>query len=309
MKNLFYLCFYAFVVFGFPFIWLNANYQTNPLVILDIINKNPVKGIAHVNYWLSSEVFSEFTIHGNLILNHHLLIATAVYAQISPDEYETYSEFIRFPKEEMKNVLLHLKTCINIDIEYSVKNIKLVKELVAKDGCLLFMWDNCYKRYRSKEQQEIIKMALGSNPYSIFMMKKISLEQLKYALSVNGDILFGFPELQDIKEFVMIAVKSNGLAIRHASRRMKTYPSVAFVAVSNNGLALEYFSTDIKEDQAIIFTAIKQNPHAFEFIDNELKKNVSFVHQAITVNCKIYALFFESFSYEIKHTLEKPQCI
>ena len=86
---------------------------------------------------------------------------------------------------------------------------------------------------------------------AISKLFKLELKNLKKSkskikqLSKNGLLLENFPDLQNNKEAVLIAVRQNGLALQFASKRLKNDKEVVLQAVKQNGLALYYASDNL----------------------------------------------------------------
>ena len=64
---------------------------------------------------------------------------------------------------------------------------------------------------------------------------------------------------------VLAAVKQNGLALQHATCRLKNDSAVVLPAVSQNGMALQYASAWLRADDAVIEAAKGNNPEADRF--------------------------------------------
>ena len=71
-------------------------------------------------------------------------------------------------------------------------------------------------------------------------------------------------------DVVLAAVTNNGLALQHASERLKRYHDIVLAAVRQNGLALQYASGDMKDNIDIVRIAVRQNGLALQYASDSL---------------------------------------
>jgi hypothetical protein len=79
--------------------------------------------------------------------------------------------------------------------------------------------------------------------------------------------------LKEDREFMLEAVKRNGLTLNWASRELKADKEIAFEAVKQNGKALYYASDEMKNDKEVVMEAVKQNGYFINYASTELKAN------------------------------------
>ena len=95
-------------------------------------------------------------------------------------------------------------------------------------------------------------------------------------LSGNGD--------EDVRVFVMAAVKHSGWMLAWASAPLKKDFDIVLAAVTRNGRALYYADEDLKKDRDIVLAAVKQDIHALMYASDDLKKDREIVMAAVTRN-------------------------
>ena len=59
------------------------------------------------------------------------------------------------------------------------------------------------------------------------------------------------------RDFILEAVKSDGLALKYASDGLKEDHEVVLEAVKSDGLALEYASDGLQQDREVVLEAVK----------------------------------------------------
>jgi hypothetical protein len=78
------------------------------------------------------------------------------------------------------------------------------------------------------------------------------------AVASNGLALkHAAPQLQSDREIVMSAVTSNGLALKHAAPQLREDRAIVMSAVTSNGLALEHAAPQLQSDREIVLSAMK----------------------------------------------------
>lgn len=119
---------------------------------------------------------------------------------------------------------------------------------------------------------------------TISKLFKLEIKNLKKSkskikeLSKNGLLLENYPELQNDKDFVLIAVRQNGLALQFASEELRSDKEVVLEAVNENGFALQFASEELKENKDVVLVAVNENGEVSEIISEELRgdKDVKF---------------------------------
>jgi serine/threonine-protein kinase TTK/MPS1 len=111
-------------------------------------------------------------------------------------------------------------------------------------------------------------MAIMTNGVAI----RYASEDLKYkfarlAVSRHGLALQHIPEIiRKDREIILIAVKSDGLAMRYANYIQDR--EICMTAVINNGLALPFIHCDFAESDEYIMEAIISNCYAIQYVHN-----------------------------------------
>ena len=99
--------------------------------------------------------------------------------------------------------------------------------------------------------------------------------------------LNGFLESTWMREVILLAVKSNGLAL--AGSDYTDDKEVVIAAVKNHGYALEFASPSLKQDKEVVMAALRNDGSAIQFAGQ-----LRFDHEVIKASFKNnrYALFY-----------------
>ena len=124
----------------------------------------------------------------------------------------------------------------------------------------------------------------------------LDTKQIEKIADRNGnDVLDAEDELNDLDEylegtlpfdrnFILSAVKQDGLALQYADVSLKKDREIVFAAVNQNGWAFQFADESLKKDREFILSAVKQNGWALKFADGSLKKDREFILSAVRRN-------------------------
>lgn len=73
------------------------------------------------------------------------------------------------------------------------------------------------------------------------------------------------------RDFVLMALKQNGLALKYASEMLRADREMVFMAHKQGGLALQFASAELRADREITLAALRQHGYALEFASKELE--------------------------------------
>ncbi len=88
-------------------------------------------------------------------------------------------------------------------------------------------------------------------------------------------------ELRDDRDFMLVAVRKKGLALKYASNEFKNNYDLILAVVRHNGLALQYASEALKADQEVVLTAVSQNGNALQYASDGHKDSHEIVLAAV----------------------------
>lgn len=94
----------------------------------------------------------------------------------------------------------------------------------------------------------------------------------------------------DDKEEMLQAVAENGLALEHASPRLRNDRDVVRTAIRSWAPALQFASAQLRNDMSVVLIAIQayyfqhQNGNPFEYASEELQNNKEFIRSAVMLN-------------------------
>jgi|GEM_PF-4827228 len=127
----------------------------------------------------------------------------------------------------------------------------------------------------------------SQNDMGAVEVQRVSLEEARTDVRINGMRLERHPSFQDNWEVCIPAFKQNGLALKFASPSIKDgkgYSGAIDFALGNNGLALEFASEGVKNDPNIVKIALNQNGLALKFASEGLKNDPNIVKIALKQN-------------------------
>ena len=104
-----------------------------------------------------------------------------------------------------------------------------------------------------------LKMDLTLDDSQVEKYNKYTSLMVDYNEKVNLTSILD-PDEQDDKEYVSIAVNQNGLALEHASERLKDDIDIIYAAVRNSGWAYHHVSPRRQENPDIIALALRTSP-------------------------------------------------
>ena len=99
---------------------------------------------------------------------------------------------------------------------------------------------------------------------NISILREIKKNSIAFYVYVNQ-------ELENDREFILKAVKYNGLVLQYVKIKFINHREIELEAVKNNGDALKYISQELINDKEIVLEAVKQNGLALRFVSEKLK--------------------------------------
>lgn len=82
-------------------------------------------------------------------------------------------------------------------------------------------------------------------------------KEIKEILSTDGCKLGNYPELQDNKKAILIAVEQNSRALLFINKRFLKNRNFIIQAVKKNGFAIRFASDELKDDDQLVMIAIR----------------------------------------------------
>jgi len=102
---------------------------------------------------------------------------------------------------------------------------------------------------------------------------EICLSIAKEEINEDPNILSFNKDYGTNEELVLLAVGIYHGAICYASKKLQENRNFILKAVKKNGLVLDYVSQEFKDDEEVVRAAIKQNPKAIFSASERLRKN------------------------------------
>jgi len=88
-------------------------------------------------------------------------------------------------------------------------------------------------------------------------------------------------ELRAVRPFVLEAVQTNGLALRHATPELREDKNIAIEACKQNGDALGLASEDLRDTYSVARAAVRQKGQALRFASEDLQSDPELVIEAV----------------------------
>ncbi|EFC48245.1 predicted protein [Naegleria gruberi] len=177
-------------------------------------------------------------------------------------------------------------------------------EIVKKDGDELLI---NYEKFPESEydkilnDEELIETSLkNSSDYNINMLTYQLIKYqsklltsnsniMKIILSRNGNLLKYFPNYQNDRELVKIALQSNVQAFEFASQELRSDFELCNMALSINGSLMKYVTNeDVKNNKGIALNSIKNSETSFRYLSENLKSNLEFCKIVLKSNYRIF---------------------
>jgi Domain of unknown function (DUF4116) len=130
--------------------------------------------------------------------------------------------------------------------------------------------------------------SITNSHYYTHLKNKSILRCIILLIPVVGNIIVGIYDFANRKyndrDFMLAAVKQDGLALEDANEQFKDDREVVLAAVQQNGWALEDASEQFKEDRDFMLAAVQRNGLALRFASEQLKDDREVVLAAVQQN-------------------------
>jgi len=93
--------------------------------------------------------------------------------------------------------------------------------------------------------------------------------------------------LRNDRDFVLAAVKQNGMALKYASANFQADRDFVLAAVKQDGTALVYASAMLRNDRDFVLAAVKQNGMALKYASANFQADRDFVLAAVKQNGQV----------------------
>eukprot|EP00929_Paragymnodinium_shiwhaense_P115494 TRINITY_DN8441_c0_g1_i7.p1 TRINITY_DN8441_c0_g1~~TRINITY_DN8441_c0_g1_i7.p1 ORF type:complete len:1407 (+),score=247.20 TRINITY_DN8441_c0_g1_i7:120-4223(+) len=167
----------------------------------------------------------------------------------------------------------------------------LVKKPTSFESASDFLRGNCWMVIETactSSWENAENVPEDSQYYEKALLKAVAVDPKRKGLSDVNDALaravegpLRGQEVKDMKKVVLKAVKTNGLAVQHASARLQGDAQVMTAAVRRDGLALKYASISLRKDAKVVNAAIKQNAAALQYVSPDSEKYDEFAVNAV----------------------------
>eukprot|EP00929_Paragymnodinium_shiwhaense_P115492 TRINITY_DN8441_c0_g1_i3.p1 TRINITY_DN8441_c0_g1~~TRINITY_DN8441_c0_g1_i3.p1 ORF type:complete len:1202 (+),score=221.60 TRINITY_DN8441_c0_g1_i3:120-3608(+) len=155
----------------------------------------------------------------------------------------------------------------------------LVKKPTSFESASDFLRGNCWMVIETactSSWENAENVPEDSQYYEKALLKAVAVDPKRKGLSDVNDALaravegpLRGQEVKDMKKVVLKAVKTNGLAVQHASARLQGDAQVVNAAIKQNAAALQYVSPDSEKYDEFAVNAVKKDPCALEHVAPE----------------------------------------
>ena len=140
------------------------------------------------------------------------------------------------------------------ELQYASDELKDNENIVR--GAVLRWWGAIqYASNRLRNKKEIALIAV--NGYSCYKLND-ALSMISLDLKNDFDV-------------VLMAVKRDGLALRHASEEMRDHAIIIMEAIKKNPMALQYASEKMRDNLEIVTEVEKSSRYALNFASQRLR--------------------------------------
>lgn len=125
----------------------------------------------------------------------------------------------------------------------------------------------------AQEQGQVLRIPKGSTIFRGILDSSVYDERGTELYDYVYSPLAWAPKFQDKREFVLAAVKKNGMALEYASTELKSDPQIVFEAIKENGDALQFASLELRNNREFVLEALKTSKNAVNFTSVRLQSD------------------------------------
>ena len=193
-------------------------------------------------------------------------------------------------KVKIDNTMLDFTNCIK---KYDLSDNKIViLNSISRNGnkdVVMKAVSTCGKALQYcnlKNNKDIVMKAILNDPESYYMASvelKNDLDIIKLFLVKSPDKLLEFDYLDNYTKVVKSVIKENGLALKYASKDLRTNKNVVVSACKNNIKALQYADISLLKNDSFIINLSKKlrNDQVIYYAHDSLLNSKDFVIKII----------------------------
>jgi hypothetical protein len=236
------------------------------------------------------------------INNHYLVKYAPSFGQITPKGALAIAAIVLVVQIVTKAIAPAQKARAEVKAaEKAMAEVKAVETASAEVKALEKATAEVKALEKAKKEFAAIDLKLNNEAFLSFLTRKNLIQEPALSDLRKSEGLVTY------KEFVIEAVKINGLALQCASVQLKNDPEVVLAAIAQNGEALEYASSALRQDRNIILAAVKQRGHAYRHAPYELQIEREFAFEAVKISTHIIYYLPKELQTEIIAALKKSQ--
>ena len=137
-------------------------------------------------------------------------------------------------------------------------------------------------------QYRIDQPTIDKNNYYTHLTEKETWRSTLLLIPGIGNLIIAIYDLTQRKydniNFMLAAVRKDGMALEHASRRLKNNAKLVLTAVKQNWLALQHASNPLKNNQDFVLPLIRENRNTFTLVGDTLNKNRQFILAVVQID-------------------------
>lgn len=140
-----------------------------------------------------------------------------------------------------------------------------------------------------KTYEESLKLISQNSLYIGLVPVKHRIKELcLIAMKSDGRALKYVPRKIIDREIVIEAIKNNPKSLTHAPLEMKNDFEIVLEAVKKDGETIRSASKELRNNPFIVYAAISNTPYAFEYVSKSLKEKYGFVFIPFMANLNEY---------------------
>lgn len=236
--------------YGFAIEHVDKEYLKNhPDLILEFLDKNMENASI-----LGKELLFEVKEVYEYVLNN--IHRNTFLWNFIPNEKDKYSKSVVMKViNDMPNMISDLPVALQCDVD-------IVKE-AARDHHPDF--NSVYAMYgcmneEAQKNPDVCRILMDIDPRVFPILRYRDDYIIRKGLAYQGDYLGILKNEKSIKEYVLIAVSQNGLALDCADSKFRDDDDVVYAAISNNGWAINLASKRLSENPKMINKALDVSP-------------------------------------------------
>lgn len=156
-------------------------------------------------------------------------------------------------------------------------NIHVVQQAILKNATAMQ-----YASTELRNNKELALLVVRQDPLCLLLLsdelqqdRQVILAAIEHDRAIEKAASYIPDYLMNDREFVMLAVGRNGLALFHANK-FEDDPEIVLSAIENTARALMFASENLKKDKAFLLKVVMKNKNAIDYIAGDIRSSSEF---------------------------------